>query len=93
MQSVTPLSASRFTSAFGAILLPDDWQDALQYLPSNAAAAFTSLTASSSTLAVPEGVLVFATWVVVLAAAAAAPRHRGEAPERSRRARAERSHP
>lgn len=57
---------------FGAILLPDDWQDALQYLPSNAGAAFTSLTASSSNLAVPAGVLVFATWVVALAAAAAA---------------------
>lgn len=55
---------------FGAILLPDDWQDALQYLPSNAGAAFTSLTASSPQLETQAGVAVFAGWVLVFAAAA-----------------------
>ncbi len=56
---------------FGAILLPDDWQDALKYLPSNAGAAFTSLTESASRLTAPGGVVVFAGWVLALAAAAA----------------------
>ena len=56
---------------FGAILLPDDWQDALKYLPSNAGAAFTSITDSASHLAAPAGVLVFSGWVLALAAAAA----------------------
>ncbi len=56
---------------FGAILLPDDWQDALKYLPSNAGAAFTSITDSASHLAAPAGVLVFAGWVLALATAAA----------------------
>ncbi len=49
---------------FEAILLPDDWQDALKYLPSNAGAAFTSITDSASHLAAPAGVLVFAGWVL-----------------------------
>lgn len=56
---------------FGAILLPDDWQDALRYLPSNAGAAFTSLTDSASSLSATAGVLVFGGWVLVFAAAAA----------------------
>lgn len=56
---------------FGAILLPDDWQDALTYLPSNAGAAFTSLTESASRLDAPAGMVVFGGWVLAFAAAAA----------------------
>jgi len=56
---------------FGAILLPDDWQDALRYLPSNAGAAFTSISDSASHLTAGAGVLVFAGWVLAFAAAAA----------------------
>ncbi len=55
---------------FGAILLPDDWQDALTYLPSNAGAAFTSISDSASRLSASAGVLVFAAWVLALGAAA-----------------------
>lgn len=56
---------------FGAILLPDDWQDALEYLPSNAGAAFTAVTDPSAHLGVGAGVAVFIAWVVAFAAAAA----------------------
>jgi hypothetical protein len=55
---------------FGAILLPDDSQDALRYLPSNAGAAFTSATESSSYLGAGSGAAVFAAWVVGFATAA-----------------------
>ncbi len=57
---------------FGALLLPDDWQDALQYIPSNAGAAFTTITDSASQLGVGAGAAVFAAWVVGFTAAAAA---------------------
>lgn len=57
---------------FGALLLPDDWQDALKYLPSNAGAAFTTITDSSSHLEAGAGVAVFAAWIVAFAAAAGA---------------------
>jgi ABC-type transport system involved in multi-copper enzyme maturation permease subunit len=53
---------------FGALLLPDDWQDALEYLPSNAGAAFTSITDSGSHLSAPGGMAAFGAWIVVLAA-------------------------
>jgi len=56
---------------FGQILLPDDWQGALNYLPSNAGAAFTTITHSSSHLGVGAGMAVFAGWVVLFAAGAA----------------------
>jgi ABC-type transport system involved in multi-copper enzyme maturation permease subunit len=56
---------------FGAILLPDDWQDALKYLPSNAGAAFTSISDSASHLSASAGALVFAAWVLALGAASA----------------------
>jgi ABC-2 type transport system permease protein len=56
---------------FGAILLPDDQQDALKYLPSNAGAAFTSISDSASHLSPTAGVLVLAGWVLALAGAAA----------------------
>ncbi|MGG5258692.1 hypothetical protein [Phycicoccus avicenniae] len=50
---------------FGALLLPDDWQDALRYLPSNAGAAFTSITESADRLDPGPGALVFGTWLAL----------------------------
>lgn len=62
---------------FGTLLLPDDQQVALDYLPSSAGAAFTSLTASESGLGVVAGSVVFGAWVVVaLVAATVAVRRR-----------------
>jgi ABC-type transport system involved in multi-copper enzyme maturation permease subunit len=52
-------------------LLPDAWDAVLKYLPSNAGAAFTSLTANESRLPVGEGIAVFSLWVVVGLVAAA----------------------
>jgi hypothetical protein len=53
---------------FGTLLLPDDWQDALEYLPSNAGAAFTTITDSGSHLSAPGGMAVFGAWIVAFAA-------------------------
>lgn len=55
---------------FGALLLPDDQQEALDYLPSNAGAAFTALTPSETGLGVVSGTVVFAAWVAVAVIAA-----------------------
>jgi hypothetical protein len=57
---------------FGALLLPDDQQDALKYLPSNAGAAFTTVTSANPHLGVGAGVAVFAAWIVAFGAAAVA---------------------
>lgn len=50
---------------FGTLLLPDEQQAALDYLPSNAGAAFTALTPTETGLAVAAGAVVFATWVAL----------------------------
>lgn len=57
---------------FGGLLLPDGWQDALDYLPSQAAASFTTLDAGDAFLSVGAGAAVFVSWVVVTSAAAVA---------------------
>jgi ABC-2 type transport system permease protein len=52
-------------------LLPDGWDKALQYLPTQAAASFTAVTSSSdATLGSTAGALVLAGWVVVALVAA-----------------------
>lgn len=56
---------------FGALLLPDDWQDALGYLPSNAGAAFTTITQTADRLDPGPGALVFATRLAAATVAAA----------------------
>ncbi|MBK8468308.1 MAG: ABC transporter permease [Actinomycetales bacterium] len=56
---------------FGALLLPDDWQHVAQYFPSNAGAAFTTITESSSQLGAGPGAAVFLAWVVGLGTVAA----------------------
>lgn len=50
---------------FGSLLLPDAQQELLDYLPSTAGAAFTSVASSGSGLDVGAGAVVFTTWVVV----------------------------
>lgn len=54
---------------FGTLLLPDDWQDALDYLPSQAAESFTTVAGGGLTTA--TGTAVFLGWLVALGAAAA----------------------
>lgn len=49
---------------FGSVLLPDDWQGALDYLPSQAATSFTSVDAGSDYLGLVAGVVVFLAWVI-----------------------------
>ena len=55
---------------FASLLLPDSWSGATDYLPSQAASAFTTVEASVS-LSPGAGALVFVAWIVVLGAAAA----------------------
>jgi ABC-2 type transport system permease protein len=59
--------------AFGGLLLPEDWQDALNYLPSQqAATSFTALDAGGTYLSVGAGAVVFFAWVATTSLAAAA---------------------
>jgi ABC-2 type transport system permease protein len=60
-----------FVPALLTALLPDSWDAVLQYLPSNAGASFTSLTAADSTLTVGAGLAVFTAWVLVAITGAA----------------------
>lgn len=56
----------------GAVLLPASWQDnVLQYLPSNAGSAFTSVNPEAGLLSPTAGLLVFLAWIAVPLAAAA----------------------
>ncbi len=49
------------------LILPSSWSDAvLPYLPSNAGAAFTSVTATDGLLSAGGGVVVLVVWIVVL---------------------------
>ncbi len=59
---------------FGTLLLPDDWQDALSYLPSEAAEAVT--TTAGGDLGTLSGVVVLVAWVVGLGVAAGVVLHR-----------------
>jgi ABC-2 type transport system permease protein len=56
----------------GGALLPDSWQGALDYLPSQAAVALTTVDASADHLGVADGSAVLAAWVVGLVCVAAA---------------------
>jgi ABC-2 type transport system permease protein len=53
-------------------LLPDSWDAVLKLLPSNAAEAFTSHLPSNDLLGSGAGIAVFALWVVLALAGAAA---------------------
>lgn len=57
--------------ALAGALLPDSWAPILQYLPSSAAAGFTTVQAAGSdVLGAGAGALVLAAWVVAILAAA-----------------------
>jgi ABC-2 type transport system permease protein len=56
---------------FGSVLLPDDWQGALDYLPSEAASGFTTVDPTGG-LGAAAGLVVFLVWLVGSAAAATA---------------------
>jgi ABC-2 type transport system permease protein len=58
-------------SGIAALLVPDSWGDAVAYLPSNAANAFTALTQSSDELSPWAGLAVFLGYVVALIGGAA----------------------
>jgi hypothetical protein len=60
-------------------LLPDSWDAVLKLLPSNAAEAFTSRLPSHDLLSSGTGMAVFALWVVLALAAAAATLKRRDA--------------
>ncbi len=59
---------------FGTLLLPDDWQDALDFLPSQAAESFT--TVAGGGLGLGTGTAVLVGWLVVVGAVAVAALHR-----------------
>ena len=50
--------------AFGTLLLPEDYQGVLDYLPSQAGMSFTALDAGSDYLSVGVGAAVFLAWVL-----------------------------
>jgi ABC-type transport system involved in multi-copper enzyme maturation permease subunit len=54
-----------------ALLVPESWSDAVQYLPSNAAGAFTAVTQESGDLSPWAGLSVFLGYVVAVTGAAA----------------------
>lgn len=56
---------------FGALLLPDDAEEALRYLPSNAGAAFTTVVAGESRLEPAAGAAVFVAWLLAALGATA----------------------
>ena len=54
------------------VVLPDSWSDAIvPYLPSNAGASFSSVTAADGMLSAGAGAAVLIAWIVVLLGAAA----------------------
>lgn len=60
-----------FLPTLAGVLLPDSWDTVLQYLPSNAGAAMSSVTTSETLLSPAAGALVLLGWVVACLAAAA----------------------
>jgi hypothetical protein len=71
------LGAVLILPSLATALLPDSWDTVLKLLPSNAAEAFTSRLPSHDPLSSGAGMAVFAFWVLLaLAAAAATLKHR-----------------
>ncbi len=60
-----------FLPTLASALLPDTWDSALKYLPSNAAQSFTAVAAPETLLSAGQGAVVFALWLVVAVAGAA----------------------
>jgi ABC-2 type transport system permease protein len=57
-------------SGIAGLLLPDSWNTALEYLPSNATDSITAVTTSSGSLGPWAGLTVFAGYLVAVVAAA-----------------------
>jgi hypothetical protein len=57
-------------SGLAGLLLPNSWNTALEYLPSNAADSITAVTTSSGSLAPLAGLTVFAGYLVAVVVAA-----------------------
>lgn len=55
---------------FASLLLPDDWKDAVGYLPSQAGSAFTTVVARDNLLSPGTGAVVYALWLVAAVVAA-----------------------
>jgi ABC-2 type transport system permease protein len=66
------LGAVLILPSLATALLPDGWDAVLKLLPSNAAEAFTSRLPSDNLLGSGAGMAVFAIWVVLTLAGAAA---------------------
>jgi ABC-type transport system involved in multi-copper enzyme maturation permease subunit len=73
------LGAVLILPSLATALLPDSWDAVLNLLPSNAAAAFTSYLPSDNLLSSGAGMAVFALWVVLALAGAAAALKRRDA--------------
>jgi ABC-2 type transport system permease protein len=73
------LGAVLILPSLATALLPDSWDAVLKLLPSNAAAAFTSYLPSDNLLSSDAGMAVFALWVVLALAGAAAALKRRDA--------------
>ncbi len=58
------VTAILIAPGLGSLLLPEDWTSALDYLPSQAASAFTSIATGSGTMSAGTGVAVFTAWLV-----------------------------
>ena len=57
------VTAILIAPGLGSLLLPEDWTSALDYLPSQAASAFTSIATGSGTMSAGTGVAVFSAWL------------------------------
>jgi ABC-2 type transport system permease protein len=70
--AITTLFGVMFLLAMvAALLIPDSWSDAVQYLPSEAGNAFTAVTQAEGTLSPPAGLGVFAGYIAATVGAAA----------------------
>ena len=66
----TLVGAVLILPGIAAALLPDSWQEILKFLPTNAAASFTTLTPPSGDLSATQGAIVLAAWLVAALGAA-----------------------
>ncbi|MBO3735431.1 hypothetical protein [Glycomyces niveus] len=70
--AITTLFGVMFLLAMvAALLVPDSWSDAVQYLPSEAGDAFTAVTQADGTLSPLAGLAVFGGYIAAVVGAAA----------------------
>jgi ABC-type transport system involved in multi-copper enzyme maturation permease subunit len=67
----TVIGAVLFVPTLASALLPESWDDVLQFLPSNAGQSFTSVSPADTLLDPGAGAAVFIGWVVLSVVAAA----------------------